>query len=568
MTDTLTICNKVDRDRLWAHMEEFAKYTKVAGTPEELESLHYCKQVMAGFGFETEIVMHEAYISLPEPGARVELGGVTAEAITHSFSRSAPDGGLTAPIVDVGKGGPADYAGKDVRGKIVLMDGIANPVVTQRACGAGAVGQIHVSPSEQRHEMCISPVWGSPDDRKLDRLPVSVVCTVRESDGAKLRAASAEDAKATATLFASVDTGWRPTPILITDMMPHGAPDAPFVFYTGHHDTWYYGVMDNGGANATMIEVARVAAAHRDRWQRGLRVVFWSGHSQGRYSSSSWYADHNWEEIEARALIHVNVDSTGGLGNTRIGTNAAAELRSLAAEAIRTHAGQEFHGNRMGRAGDQSFWGMGVPAMFANMSAQPAPPEPTAGPPSMFRGGKQGGFGTGWWWHTPDDLLDKMDADILLRDTKIYMHAVWRLLADPVLPLDYAEHARYLIGVLNELQDVAGSRFDLSDLRTRAERLVTLAEGLPRDAPPEKLNAALVAVSRALVPVDYTDCDPFDHDPATPMRPYPSLQPIRELAELPEGSDAARFVETRLARGRSRVSVALGRAAAALNALS
>ena len=42
------------------------------------------------------------------------------------------------------------------------------------------------------------------------------------------------------------------------------------MLYTGHHDTWYYGVMDNGGANATMMEVARICALHRARWQRGL----------------------------------------------------------------------------------------------------------------------------------------------------------------------------------------------------------------------------------------------------------------------------------------------------------
>ena len=41
-------------------------------------------------------------------------------------------------------------------------------------------------------------------------------------------------------------------------------------------------------------------AAPRE-WRRGLRVVFWSGHSQGRYSGSTWYADTHWEELERRA---------------------------------------------------------------------------------------------------------------------------------------------------------------------------------------------------------------------------------------------------------------------------
>lgn len=557
---------EVDRNQLWRHIEEFAKHTKVAGTAEELVSLRYVEAEMQALGFATQLILHDAYISLPEPGAKVALGGVEVAAITHSFSRSAPEGGLTAAVVDVGKGAPTDYSGKDVRGKIVLMDGIANPVVTRTACAHGAVGQIHVSPSDNRHEMCISPVWGSPDDRKLANLPTSVVTTVFESDGARLRAALAADPGARATLTASVDTGWRPTPILVADMASvGGAPDEPFIFFTGHHDTWYYGVMDNGGANATMIEVARVAARHRDSWKRGLRVAFWSGHSQGRYSSSSWYADHHYEELAVRALVHVNVDSTGGMNNTVVAnTTAAAELRGLATAAIAEVSGQTFSGKRQGRAGDQSFWGIGVPAIYGNMSSQEAGSGPIAGPPSMFTGGKAGGFGTGWWWHTPDDLIDKMDPDLLVRDTKIYMHTVWRLLDDPVLPLDYAEHGRYLLGELAALQDIAGNRFDLSPLAERAARLVALAGQLPSDGDPAVLNQTLFRVSRALVPVDYTDCDIFDHDPATPMGPYPALQDLRQLASIAPGSDAEKFLLTRMVRSRNRIGAALGTAIAAL----
>ena len=566
MTDIRSLREAVDGNLLWQHIEEFAKHTKVAGTPQELASLHYCAAQMESYGFDTRILSHEAYISVPQAGASVSLSGLTVEAIAHSFSRSAPEGGLTAGVVDVGRGDAAGYEGKDARGKIVLMDGIANPVVTQRACKHGAVGQIHVSPSDNRHEMCISPVWGSPDDLKVANLPTSVVCTVSESDGKALRDMLAAEPAAKATLIADVDTGWRLTPILVADMASEaGGADEPFVFYTGHHDTWYYGVMDNGGANATMIEVARLAAMHRGDWKRGLRVVFWSGHSQGRYSSSSWYADHHWEELQARAVVHVNVDSTGGMNNTIVSnTNAAAELRALATEAIGQVSGQEFSNKRMGRAGDQSFWGIGVPSIYGNMSSQVATDKPVAGPPSMFTGGKSGGFGTGWWWHTPDDLIDKMDREILVRDTQIYMHTVGRLLSDPVLPFDYAEHGRYLLGELAALQAAAGNRFDLSLLKTRAERLVTLADSLPMDGDPAALNAVLFRVARALVPVDYTVADAFDHDPATPMAPYPSLQPLRDLAGLPPGSDGEKFLLTRLARARNRVGVALAAACAAL----
>jgi len=561
------LASRVDGPSMMRHMEVFARFTKHAGTPEELESLRYCEAELRRHGYATEIMTHPAYISLPELGATVAAQGWQAGAITHSFSRSSPPGGLSAAVVDVGAGSEEAFAASDVAGKIVVMDGIANPVVTQRACRAGAIGQIHISPHEHRHEMCISPVWGSPSDANLANLPTTVVTTITNDDGAALRERMAETPELVVTLHAKVDTRWRQTPILVADLGPaDNGDDAPFVFFTGHHDTWYYGVMDNGGANATMLEVARLAATERPHWRRGLRVVIWSGHSQGRYSSSAWYADHHWEEIERRALVHVNVDSTGGMGNTLVAdTTACAELRGLAAEAIDAHSGQIFTNKRMGRAGDQSFWGIGVPAMFANMSEQPKDPgEATQG---MFRAGKRGGFGTGWWWHTPDDLLDKIDEEILVRDTQIYMHAIWRLLTDAVLPLDYAEHGRYLLGELDSLGAALGERFELDLMRHRAERFVEFSHSLAQAAKAPLtaqqcagVNETLRLVARIIVPADYTLGDRFEHDPATPQGPYPCLQPLRRLATLEDDSDEARFLATRMARSRNRVAMALQQA--------
>ena len=133
----------------------------------------------------------------------------------------------------------------------------------------------------------------------------------------------------------------------------------------------------------------------------------------------------------------------------------------------------------MGRAGDQSFWGIGVPSIFGNMSEQPATGEANASA-AVFGGGNRRGDGTGWWWHTPFDTLDKMDEQILVRDTRIYLQVVWRLLTDAVLPFDYAEHAAYLADELRSLQGAAGDRFDLSLLGSRADALRTKAEQLNR----------------------------------------------------------------------------------------
>jgi N-acetylated-alpha-linked acidic dipeptidase len=554
----------VDRERLHAHLTMFSRWMKEAGTPGELESLAYVQTVLDGYGYRTNRILHDAYISLPED-AWIEVGGERFDCITHSFSQPSPEGGTRAGAIVLGSGSDNDFAAADATGRIVIVDGIATPPVAQRAGRAGAVAQIHVSPHEHRHEMCISPVWGSPTHVTVAQLPRTVVVSVTKSVGEKLKTLCAETPDLEFALHAKVDTGWRKTPILVAELDALGAGERdPFVMFTGHHDTWYHGVMDNGGANATMIEVARLCALHREQWRRGLRIIFWSGHSQGRYSSSTWYADTHWRELHDRAIAHVNIDSTGAKGNVVLhDAQADAELVSLAREAIHLHGGQDNAGQRVARAGDQSFWGIGVPSIFAALGEQPASDAPIAAA-MLFGGPGRKGAGTGWWWHTPDDTLDKMDLDIAVRDTQIYLHVVWALLTRLVLPFDYAAHVDAFLRKIDQDRTLVGDRFDLTSLAEEATLLKAEIEALNRiaasdltEAQAEEVNRTLMALSRALVPIEHTLGDRFDHDPATAIPSYAMLQPLQLLAASEPGSDTEKFVTVALMRARNRIGHAL-----------
>jgi N-acetylated-alpha-linked acidic dipeptidase len=568
--DISRLCDAVDPVMMMRHLEEFARRMKLSGTTEELESFRYLQATLDGYGYQTELILHDAYISLPGR-ARIEIEAATPDCITHSFSRPSPPGGLRGTVVYGGHGRAEDFAALDACGKIVLLESIANPGATRRASLAGAIGQIHISPHEHLHEMCISSVWGSPTSETVENLPATVVLSVRKADGDALKRRVQGNEAVEVTLHAEVDTGWRKTPLLVAELPgPKGDDDEPFVMFTGHHDTWYYGVMDNGGANATMLEIARLFAPEQSAWRRGLRLCFWSGHSHGRYSGSTWYADTHWDELVRRCVAHVNVDSTGARGNTVMADAlASAELSGLAAEAVRVQGGQELDGLRMSRAGDQSFWGIGVPSLFMGMGEQPAgSADNLMG--AVFGGGTRKGAGFGWWWHTPDDTLDKMDPDLLVRDTRVYVHAIWRLLTDRVLPLDYAAGAAALDGELSKLGTRLEGRFDLSPLTARVARLREQAEAvgarasrIEDDGAAERVNQALIAVSRAMVPMDYTNGDRFDHDPALPQPPYPVLDVVRQLAAARAASDQARFLAGGATRACNRLAFALDQASAA-----
>jgi N-acetylated-alpha-linked acidic dipeptidase len=565
--DIERLCSLVDAGTMMRHLEEFAKRVKLSGTPEERESFRYLQATLDGFGFRTELTLHDAYISLPGK-ARLDTEDGTPDCITHSFSQSSPKDGLRGAVVYAGFGRPEDFANIDASGKIVLLESIANPGASRRASLAGAIGQIHISPHEHLHEMCISSVWGSPSDATVDNLPATVVLSVRKADGDALKRRVQGNAPVEVTLHAEVDTRWRKTPLLVAELPgPKDDGEEPFVMFSGHHDTWYYGVMDNGGANATMLEIARLFAAEQPSWRRGLRLCFWSGHSHGRYAGSTWYADTHWDELRRRCAVHVNVDSTGAKGNTVLADAlSSAELFGLAQDAIRTQGGQELDGHRMSRAGDQSFWGIGVPSLFMGMGEQPAgSSDNVAG--AIFGSGTRKGAGFGWWWHTPDDNIDKMDPDLLVRDTRIYVHALWRLLTEPVLPLDYAASAEGLATQLAQLGETLGGRFDLAPLTGRAARLRNAAAARADNDDPkavERLNQGLIAASRALVPMDYTTGDRFDHDPALPQSPYPVLDSLRQLAAATPGTDQVHFLTVSALRARNRLAFALDQAIAAL----
>jgi hypothetical protein len=558
MTDAVpdTLTDSVSGATMMANLREIARWVKLSGTAEEREAFGFLEARMKEYGFLTTLLLHDAYISLPGK-ARVEVDGKALTAITQSFSLPSPPGGLSGVPVHCGHGTEADFAGKDLRGRIVLVEGMATPAVAARATAAGAAGQLHISHHEHLHEMCISPVWGSPGASTLAEMPRTVACSVSAADGGAIRDALAAGAEPHVTLHAEVDTGWRKTPILVCELDPPRDADGPFVLMSGHYDTWYYGVMDNGAANAGMMEVGRLVAQRRSALQRGLRICFWSGHSHGRYSGSAWYADMHWDELDRRCVAHVNVDSLGGAGAAVL-ENAAAmtELRHLAAEAVQAQTNQGYTGSRKARNSDESFVGIGIPSMLGAISEQPH--RHSAARNAL-----------GWWWHTPHDLIDKVDETNLVRDTRVLLQVVWRLVTDAVVPLDHAATAAALAQELEPLRAKLDGRFPIAPLLQATDALLQAAQAVAAPGGRGDLtaaNAALMRASRALVPADYTLGDRFRHDPALPTPAWAAVQPLRDLAATAPGSTEEQFAMVDALRARNRLAFALREATAALHA--
>jgi hypothetical protein len=561
----------VNSERLMDATRTVAQWVRLSGTPEEARAFDWLEGQLKAIGLEVTRYRFPALVSWPESASlRVTTAEGKTEEIacaTHGFAASTPAGGLEGELVAVGRGTEQELAARDVRGKIVLVDGLAAPNRGLVVEAAGAAASIWIS-GERLHERLMSPVWGTPTPETGHLLPRTPSLSVKGMDGARLKEAAHRGA-VRVRMATRVFQGWKDIPVLTGDLAP--AADGPeartFVLLSGHVDSWYYGAMDNGSANATMLEVVRLLAQRRSALRRGLRVAFWSGHSHGRYAGSARYADHAWQDLHEHCVAHVNVDSTGGKGATVLTEgNSMAELRSFASDVIEAVAGQRLSPRRFGRSGDQSFWGHGIPALLMTLSEQP----PEAADPvlaALFRQisgghGKSGGLGS--WWHTPEDTVDKIDPEFLRRDTVIYALLAYRLCASGILPLDYLAVVEELQGVVRELQAKAAGHFDLSsvverlgDLESALGRLQhaigRLEAGGVRGGAAWTVNRCWMDLGRALIPVNYTSSGLFDQDLAVPTHPLPGLHAMSELAALDPTGNPRRFLLTRLVRERNRV---------------
>ena len=305
-----TLSAGVSATTLMEHVRTIGAWERESGSPGEAHAYDYIERTLKAYGLAVERREIEAYISLPLEGRLVLPDGTAIEGLTHSFSPSVE--ALEGEVVDVGDGRPEDYARTAAAGKIALVRGLASPGKAWVAQQAGTLGQVFVV-MDHLHNMIVTTIWGTPTPATASRIPATPCLSILGTDGERLRERLARG-RLRVRLTTRLRTGWMPIPHLVGELA--GRVEDCFLLLSGHVDAWHHGAMDNGSANATMLEVARLLAGRRDALRRGLRLAFWSGHSHGRYAGSAWYADHAWRDLHRRCILHLNVDSTGARGAT------------------------------------------------------------------------------------------------------------------------------------------------------------------------------------------------------------------------------------------------------------
>ncbi len=222
------------------------------------------------------------------------------------YSHSAD---VDCALIDVGSGmSEADYATKDVRGKIVLADGVLSVVQRLAVMKYGAVGIVSDMPNQTTAWSGLDPTvvrWGHLDAS----LPNGFAFMVSRGTAAALRRQlSMGPVVLNAHVQATVGPGhWT----VVTGVIPGTDPTAGEVVYSCHLDHQRPGANDDGSGCVSILEVARVmsklvASGQLPRPTRTIRFI-WGPEVEG---TMAFLSRHPETRRLMRADVHM--DMVGG----------------------------------------------------------------------------------------------------------------------------------------------------------------------------------------------------------------------------------------------------------------
>jgi hypothetical protein len=217
-------------------------------------------------------------------------------------------------LVDVGGGASeADYAGKDVRGKIVLADGLLSSVHRLAVMKFGAVGIVSDMPNQSTAWSGLDPSlvrWGHLDALQPQGFAFMVSAATARDLRAQLQAPSVERTPVVLSAHVEAEVGpghWT----VVTGIIPGSDPAGGEIVYSCHLDHQRPGANDNGSGCVTILESARIlvrliAAGKLAPPARTLRFI-WGPEVEG---TMAYLSAHPEIRRVMRADIHM--DMVGG----------------------------------------------------------------------------------------------------------------------------------------------------------------------------------------------------------------------------------------------------------------
>ncbi len=216
------------------------------------------------------------------------------------------------PVVDVGSGGPADFAkAGDISGKIVLVHSVvlktwddlfaeyanAPPVITAAVKGkARAVAFI----ATREHDILYRHTNSS--EGEIDRIPQVLVA---REDGGRVGRLLASGHPVWADLSIPNELGGPIKAANVIAEIKGTEKPAEFVIVGAHLDSWELGTgaLDNGCNAALVVDALRAIKASGLKPRRSIRFILFSGEEEGLLGSRAYAIAHRPELDNAAGVI-------------------------------------------------------------------------------------------------------------------------------------------------------------------------------------------------------------------------------------------------------------------------
>lgn len=555
---------------------EYAKYLtdhfprRISGMGDDRKAAKWVVSKFKEFGLEAEVVDFEAYNSNPVFSEVVLIRPETMimESRPCCHIASTPKEGLEVEVVYLAGGDYADYEGKDVKGKAVLVEVSFAPGTPEKARIAAEKGASVIicanwgEDKDTEHDyVCgrgLKAVWGNPTPETFKQIPQIVGVGVTHAAGLYMKEKCLKGEKVIVRVKVQSTRTWDKLPMPVGYLRGSEEPEK-YLLVNGHLDAWEPGVTCNATGNGTIIHLAELLAKHRDLVKRSIYFICWNGHEIAESAGSTWYIDQHWDDLEKNCIGGVNIDSTGMLDATEYRCTASSEIKVFVQNMVKEVLNEEIEVKQLDKYGDMSFFGIGISAIVGRMSMSDEYIKRT------------NGASMGWWAHTIQDSLDKVDLSNLTKDLQIDAAIISSYVSDSVLPFDFTTTCLDIEQKLLKIIEKADKKIELSSILTNTgklqryavqmNKLRKLLEDKPiNDQNVRFLNELYLSLGRSLTWAFYTCCDRFEQDsyaytPAS--HPIPLLYTAVDLAQLNSDSLEYKLELTRAMRNRNRVSSAL-----------
>jgi len=534
---------ELDVNQMWEDLRVFSELQRYSGSLDGEKAVDIIMNRLKALGVRATRESYELYRSLPLD-ASVIIGSGNDKTILgatpYVYSGCAQD--LTGNvIIDTFTPGrhltQKEQAKRYARlaGKIVLTYDATYQFAVQ-AHKAGALAILTIWGADIPHHGTLGGVWGTPELDDLNRYPYIPFVELVKKDGEKLLSLLLRETEVRATLNVKMDNG------IVRSSMPVAVipgKSEKYVLVSGHYDSWYEGMTDNGVANVAMMDMARVLKRHQGELRRTVVLAWWSGHSDGRYSGSTWYFDQHWQDLHDNCVAHINMDICGCAGSDLVGFNTSCmEGRSFSDSFL-----AEFNPRApvapipMERFADQTFWGADIP--FTIM-------------PKFSK------YGTSsmpfFWWHTAQDTIDKVSSEIMLRDSRVILKLACLFANAEHLPAKLSAFAEMMEKRLSAIKKELHPDFDLTPVDGHMQQLKAALSVLEKAMEGRSDTDDIVKrTAGELTRITYTSSSPYHQDPAVPQGVFPALS--RAMGHTPENTEADYYLalKTTFVRQRNRL---------------